>query len=494
MKEKIPIKTFYLIAVIGVGLLGLAIGSTYAVFTATATIENPISFTSNLLYNSETLESVDVTLAVGETKTITLNVVNSQTRNLKFASWYMCDSEDVEVVATPAEGYSLSGTIAKSSQFAITVKIRNHGSSTAFVNLGVSSTISSGEIVLSSDMKLLEEGELTTLLSDFDYAIGSYDVHDINIPDGDILLVRYKGTDTSLNIPATYTVDGVTYNTVMYSGTSNDDSVFMGNSSITKINFKDGVKFADFDFEDHTSLNYNSINYLFQECSSLTEITGLPDTITSMNGAFCDCTSLVNAPIIPSSVTSMESTFSDCTSLVTAPTIPNSVINMNFTFSGCTGLTTAPVIPSSVTNMYGTFQGCTNLIGNVNIESSNVNNASYVFTDTTKEINVYVPEGSITYTTFRALTTSNGMPSNVILNDEVFYTVQILVDGGNAHTETVTVSAGESYTTTFATMTNDLTVSCTNGQVANFEVNSSYVATFTIDSVTADTVCTVDWN
>ncbi|MGM9881892.1 MAG: leucine-rich repeat protein [Bacilli bacterium] len=482
MKEKIPVKTFYLMAVIGIGLLGLAIGSTYAMFTASATIENPISFTSNLSYSSEVLESVDVTIAAGETKTITLNVVNSQTRNLKFASWYICNNDDVEVVATPAEGYSLSGTIAKSSQFAITVKIRNYGSSTAFVNLGVSSTISSGEIVLSSEMKLLEEGILTTLLSDFDYAIGSYDEYGINIPDGDILLVKYKGTDTSVNVPATYTVDGVTYNTVMYGDSPNYESTFL-NSSVVKVNFKDGVKFADFDNEE--TLTYNSMTNLFAGCSSLTEVTGIPDTITNMYGTFSRCTGLMTAPEIPSSVTNMSNTFygctglttapeipssvtvmtstfygctglttapeipssvtvmfstfegctslttapeilssvtdmsytfKGCTSLTTAPEIPSSVTDMTGTFQGCTGLTTAPEIPSSVTNMSHTFRGCTNLTGDVSILSSNVNIATYVFDGTTKEINVYVPEGSTTYTKFSSLTTSNGMPSNVTLN------------------------------------------------------------------------------
>lgn len=46
MKKKISMKTIYLLAVIAVGLVGLGVGSTYAVFTASATIDNPIAFTS----------------------------------------------------------------------------------------------------------------------------------------------------------------------------------------------------------------------------------------------------------------------------------------------------------------------------------------------------------------------------------------------------------------------------------------------------------------
>ena len=84
-------------------------------------------------------------------------------------------------------------------------------------------------------------------------------------------------------------------------------------------------------------------------------------------------------------------------------------------FSGCTSLVNAPEIPSSVTNMKFTFYGCTNLTGIVKINSSNVTDATYIFTNTTKSITVQVPSDSTTYTTINNLTTSNGMPSNVTL-------------------------------------------------------------------------------
>lgn len=48
MKTKISMKTIYLILVITIGLVGLGIGSTLAVFTASAEISNPISF--SLIY------------------------------------------------------------------------------------------------------------------------------------------------------------------------------------------------------------------------------------------------------------------------------------------------------------------------------------------------------------------------------------------------------------------------------------------------------------
>ena len=84
--------------------------------------------------------------------------------------------------------------------------------------------------------------------------------------------------------------------------------------------------------------------------------------------------------------------------------------------------------------------------------------------------------------TLSATATSNGP-----------FTVKIYVDGGGAYTDTATVDYGKSYTTYFATMTDSITVICSNDQVADWEINS-YEATFTINSVTADTVCNVEWD
>ena len=55
--KKISIKTFYLIAVISIGLIGLAVGSTYAMFTTSAEINNPITISSNLISNDDVMET-----------------------------------------------------------------------------------------------------------------------------------------------------------------------------------------------------------------------------------------------------------------------------------------------------------------------------------------------------------------------------------------------------------------------------------------------------
>ena len=74
---------------------------------------------------------------------------------------------------------------------------------------------------------------------------------------------------------------------------------------------------------------------VFNECSSLTNIT-IPDSVTSIGSyAFNGCSSLTNI-MIPDSVTSIGSyTFSDCSALKSI-TLPDNMTNIGYgTFTGC---------------------------------------------------------------------------------------------------------------------------------------------------------------
>ena len=78
MDKRVPLKTLYLLTVISLGLIGLAFGSTFAMFEATVVIDNPISIFSNLTYSDEILQTINVSLDSKETKEITLNIVIKQ--------------------------------------------------------------------------------------------------------------------------------------------------------------------------------------------------------------------------------------------------------------------------------------------------------------------------------------------------------------------------------------------------------------------------------
>ncbi len=263
-----------------------------------------------------------------------------------------------------------------------------------------------------------EEEQEATPISDFTYAIGTFDYYetaddtddDIVIPAGEVLLLKYNGSDTVINIPSTYIMNGIEYIPIVYGdGPASEESTFYANENITEVNFANGVLFADLD--NGESLTFNTMLGLFTGCTNLVSISGIPNSITSMSGTFSNCTSLVNAPEIPSSVTNLNGTFFGCTSLVDAPVIPSSVTSLNVTFSGCTSLINAPEIPSSVTSMNNTFAGCTNLEGAIRINSSLVNNVSNTFRDTTKNITLEVPSGSTTYNSF-----NGNVPANVTIS------------------------------------------------------------------------------
>ena len=121
----------------------------------------------------------------------------------------------------------------------------------------------------------------------------------------------------------------------------------------------------------------------FNGCTSLVQVSDIPNSVTDMSYCFKDCTKLEQIPNIPNSVTDMRSCFSGCTKLEQIPNIPNSVTNMSFCFNGCTKLEQIPNIPNSVTDMSFCFNGCTKLERVPNIPNS-VTNMSYCFNDCTK--------------------------------------------------------------------------------------------------------------
>ena len=95
--KKISIKTFYLIAVISIGLIGLAVGSTYAMFTASAEISDPISLSSNLTSNDDVMETFEVEIEPYKTVTRTININSDTIYNVNYTVWYLNDADDVDI-------------------------------------------------------------------------------------------------------------------------------------------------------------------------------------------------------------------------------------------------------------------------------------------------------------------------------------------------------------------------------------------------------------
>ena len=88
--KKISVKTFYLIAVISIGLIGLAVGSTYAMFTTSAEINNPITISSNLISNDDVMETFEVEVKSKEFITKNIIVNSGNNTNINYGMRYYC--------------------------------------------------------------------------------------------------------------------------------------------------------------------------------------------------------------------------------------------------------------------------------------------------------------------------------------------------------------------------------------------------------------------
>ena len=113
-------------------------------------------------------------------------------------------------------------------------------------------------------------------------------------------------------------------------------------------------------------------DYMFSDCSSLTEAPVLP--VKSMrqgcySGMFRGCSKLVNAPELPATTLAescYEAMFENCTSITTAPVLRGVTKAFCFSkmFKGCSKLVNAPALNSNyaVNSCYnGMFWGCTSL-------------------------------------------------------------------------------------------------------------------------------------
>ena len=154
MEKKIPVKTLYLLLVIGIGLVGLGLGSTYAIFTANAEISDPISLKSNLSYTESVIETVEVEVPSGEKITSTINVTNDSGSTLNYVVWYLDEGKNIMVIADNGSTGSLNDT----GNISINIDIFNNEENLVNVVLGVSSSVET--VVLGENMKYITQGEL----------------------------------------------------------------------------------------------------------------------------------------------------------------------------------------------------------------------------------------------------------------------------------------------------------------------------------------------
>ena len=150
--KKISVKTFYLIAVISIGLIGLAVGSTYAMFTTSAEINNPITISSNLISNDDVMETFEVEIEPYKTVTQTIKINSDTIYKVNYTVWYLNDVTGIEtgILSTNTQTTGIINAKELGIGTICNIVLRNNSAEKKTITIGVAT--SKNNIVLASNM------------------------------------------------------------------------------------------------------------------------------------------------------------------------------------------------------------------------------------------------------------------------------------------------------------------------------------------------------
>ncbi len=162
MKKKISVKTLYLLGIITIGLIFLGVGSTYAMFTSTIEINDPITIYATLSSESDIIETIDIEIEPNDIRVAVINLNNTSNTTLNYASFYITESSDIEVGVTHnfTDTAVPTGSIENGTTKKVYIQVKNNGSSTTNVTLGVLSN--SGTIIKADNMTLINDTNIDT--------------------------------------------------------------------------------------------------------------------------------------------------------------------------------------------------------------------------------------------------------------------------------------------------------------------------------------------
>jgi hypothetical protein len=194
---------------------------------------------------------------------------------------------------------------------------------------------------------------------DFDY--------DVTRDGTGIVITRYKGMATIVNIPAV--IEGLPVKELGTSSTTkfSDDPyvqttpVFAGNTRIVSVTLPDSITTIP-DGQRRWSSFYSNDTWgafgAFEDCTSLSSVTLSPNLKKIPDNMFAGCPGLTSVTI-PEGVTGIgEQAFAECSGL-TSVTLPNSITVIDkYAFYGCSSLA-AVTLPDSLSFMgAGAFKNC----------------------------------------------------------------------------------------------------------------------------------------
>lgn len=322
MKTKISLRNLYLLGTIAIGLIVLGAGSTFAMFTANANIDNPIYFASNLSSTNLVAETIDIDVPAGEYKYIDFSVSNSSSLLLNYSMWYMPINGLEAGIDSSNDSDKTVGNISSGDNFSLRLAFKNNTDGDITVAIGVSSFTSDVVIPKGSEIIPNVPISLDVSLEDFVYVLGSdnssisnlsadfydtstnslskKDVHvsnKIDISEDEVLLIRYTGYGKSVSIPDTFVVDGKNYKPVLLSYVSDGNNLSTGlfyynhNIKYVKLNNKLRIISLNSTFDGYDD---DSMYNMFAGCSSLESISNVPSSINNIESAFYGCSKLNN--------------------------------------------------------------------------------------------------------------------------------------------------------------------------------------------------------
>ena len=158
---KFKIKETYLLMLIVVGLVSLGIYTTYAMFTASTTLNDVVGITTALDVGKGLTEYEVVTVGSGETKLIELNIVNSYSSSIYYGAWYQIvqgNSSDIDIgLYTEKNSNPSSGSLATNGSINLLAGVTNNGTSSITVYIGAKGSLTN-ELNLGNNKTLLPSG------------------------------------------------------------------------------------------------------------------------------------------------------------------------------------------------------------------------------------------------------------------------------------------------------------------------------------------------
>ena len=230
--KKVSIKTFYLLGVVSIGLIGLAIGSTYAMFTASAEISNPITISSNLTSNNDVMETFEVEIEPYKTLNQRIIINSGAVSNVNYSIWYINNITDVDmgILSTSTK---TTGTI-KNANTSVTsnIVLRNNSSEKKTVTVGIAS--SKNSVVLASNMTLVPQtvlGERTINTNAATYITKLYSTTEKSTVSNNSITYNTSPSQLLINDRKGSSSTGIDAGNLRYYGSSPDNYVYFNCSN-----------------------------------------------------------------------------------------------------------------------------------------------------------------------------------------------------------------------------------------------------------------------